>query len=46
MKCQLVRIDQVIRPILPFFFATSLALALVTYVPWFTLALPRFLGLM
>lgn len=41
-----LRIDQVIRPILPFFFATSFALALVTYVPWFTLALPRFLGLM
>lgn len=41
-----LRIDQVVRPILPFFFATSAALLLTTYVPWITLALPRFLGLM
>jgi tripartite ATP-independent transporter DctM subunit len=41
-----LRIDQVVRPILPFFFATSVALLLTTYVPWITLALPRFLGLM
>ncbi|WP_258549189.1 TRAP transporter large permease [Thalassospira profundimaris] len=41
-----LRIDQVIRPILPFFFATTAALLLTTYVPWLTLALPRFLGLM
>ncbi|MBO9509318.1 TRAP transporter large permease [Thalassospira sp. A3_1] len=41
-----LRIDQVVRPILPFFFATSVALLLTTYVPWITLALPRILGLM
>lgn len=41
-----LRIDQVVKPILPFFFATSAALLLTTYVPWITLALPRFLGLM
>ncbi|TQS70953.1 TRAP transporter large permease [Rhodobacteraceae bacterium] len=41
-----LRIEQIVRPILPFFFATCIALALVTYVPWFTLALPRLLGLM
>ncbi|WP_241557992.1 TRAP transporter large permease [Falsirhodobacter deserti] len=41
-----LRIEQVIRPLLPFFFATVAALALVTYVPALTLALPRWLGLM
>lgn len=41
-----LRIEQVVRPILPFFLATSLALMLVTYVPWLTLGLPRLLGLM
>jgi TRAP-type C4-dicarboxylate transport system permease large subunit len=41
-----LRIEQVVRPILPFFFATSIALMLVTYVPWLTLGLPRLLGLM
>ncbi|XCJ81519.1 TRAP transporter large permease [Salinicola endophyticus] len=41
-----LRIDQVIRPILPFFLALVLALALVTYVPWLSLGLPRLFGLM
>jgi tripartite ATP-independent transporter DctM subunit len=36
----------VVRPLLPFYAAMILALALVTYVPAITLWLPRFLGLL
>lgn len=41
-----LRIDQVARPLLPFFFALVLALMLVTYVPALSLGLPRLLGMM
>jgi len=41
-----LRIDQVIRPILPFFLAVTIALLLVTYIPALTLGLPRLLGIM
>lgn len=41
-----LRIDQVVRPILPFFFALVIALLMVTYIPWLSLGLPRLFGLM
>ncbi|OCX66985.1 hypothetical protein BFP70_03490 [Thioclava sp. SK-1] len=41
-----LRIEQVFRPILPFFFAVSFTLLLVTYLPVLSLGLPRLLGLM
>ncbi|WP_244613391.1 TRAP transporter large permease [Modicisalibacter radicis] len=41
-----VPIERIIRSILPFFAVLILALLLVTYVPWLSLALPRFFGLM
>ncbi|MFT4171935.1 MAG: TRAP transporter large permease [Rhodocyclaceae bacterium] len=40
-----LRIEQVIRPLLPFYAAIIAVLMLVTYVPALTLALPRALGL-
>lgn len=38
-----VKINQVIKPLLPFYFALILALLLVTYVPSISLALPKLL---
>ncbi|NRB54830.1 MAG: TRAP transporter large permease [Salinicola sp.] len=41
-----LRIDQVVKPILPFFFALVIALLMVTYIPWLSLGLPHLFGLM
>jgi len=38
-------IAKTLRPMLPFFAAMFVALMLITYVPWFSLFLPRALGL-
>jgi tripartite ATP-independent transporter DctM subunit len=40
-----ISLTQVIRPLLPFFLAMIIALALITLFPEITLALPRFFGL-
>jgi len=37
-------IQKVIRPLLPLFVAMLIALVLVTYIPWLSLALPRAFG--
>jgi len=39
-------IANVTRKALPFFFAMILALMLITYVPWFSLAIPKLCGLL
>lgn len=39
-----IRIDQVVRPLLPFFLAMLAALLVVTYVPALTLWLPKLFG--
>jgi len=39
-----VKIDQVIRPLLPFIAVMLLALILITYWPGMTLFIPRLLG--
>jgi TRAP-type C4-dicarboxylate transport system permease large subunit len=41
-----ISLTQVIRPLLPFFLAMVIALALITLFPEITLALPRFFGLL
>ncbi len=38
-----IKINQVINPLLPFYFALIMTLLLVTYVPSLSLALPRML---
>ncbi len=38
-------IAKVIKHLIPFFIAMIAALMLVTYIPWFSLALPKYLGL-
>ena len=40
-----VKIEQIIGMLLPFFIVILISLLLVTYVPWFTMALPNALGL-
>ncbi|MGV6988095.1 TRAP transporter large permease [Testudinibacter sp. P80/BLE/0925] len=40
-----VSIDEVLRPLLPIFLLVCVALFLVTYIPWFSLFLPRLFGL-
>jgi tripartite ATP-independent transporter DctM subunit len=37
---------RVVPSAIPFFIAMAIALLIITYVPWFSLALPRMLGLM
>ncbi|MCB0315917.1 MAG: TRAP transporter large permease [Calditrichae bacterium] len=39
-----VSITKLVRPLLPLFIAMVIALFLVTYIPWLSLALPRFFG--
>lgn len=41
-----VKIEQIIKMLLPFFAAIMFTLLLITYVPWLTEFLPRALGLM
>ncbi|NGP45116.1 TRAP transporter large permease [Bacillaceae bacterium SIJ1] len=41
-----VRIESVLRPLVKMFLALIVALMLVTYIPWISLALPRLFGLM
>ncbi len=38
------RIEKVIRPLLPLYAAMFVALILVSYVPWFSMVLPKFFG--
>jgi tripartite ATP-independent transporter DctM subunit len=38
-------IAKVIKHMIPFFIAMIVALMLVTYIPWFSMALPKYLGL-
>lgn len=40
-----LRIEHVIRPLLPFFFVTAAVLMLITYIPQLTLFIPKLLGL-
>lgn len=40
-----VKIEELIREIIPFFFMQLVVLALITYIPAFTTALPRYFGL-
>ncbi len=40
-----VKIEQIMYLLLPFFIVILLSLLLVTYVPWFTMAIPSALGL-
>ena len=40
-----VKIEQIIKMLLPFFAVIFLCLLLVTYVPWFSMAIPTALGL-
>jgi C4-dicarboxylate transporter DctM subunit len=40
-----IPVDRAIRPMLPYVLFLCLGLLIVTFVPWFTLVLPRFLGL-
>ena len=40
-----VKIEQIIGMLLPFFAVILISLLLVTYVPWFTMSIPRALGL-
>ena len=44
-RTQNVKIEQIIKMLLPYFAVIALALLLVTYIPWFTMALPQALGL-
>ena len=39
-----VRVNEVYREVLPFFWALLAVLALVTYLPWISLGLPRLIG--
>ncbi|MDL4840368.1 TRAP transporter large permease [Aquibacillus rhizosphaerae] len=41
-----VSIESVLRPLLKMFAALIVTLMLITYIPWISLALPKFLGLM
>ena len=38
-------IAQMVRPLLPMYFAMFVVLMLVTYIPWISEALPRYFGL-
>ncbi len=40
-----VKIEQIIGMLLPFFAIILISLLLVTYVPWFTMVIPRALKL-
>lgn len=40
-----VKIQQLIKPLLPFYLALLVALMMITYIPWISLAIPRLLGL-
>jgi tripartite ATP-independent transporter DctM subunit len=39
-----VSIAKLVRPLLPLFIAMIIALILVTYIPWLSMALPKFFG--
>ena len=39
-----VRVNDVYREVLPFFWALLAVLALVTYLPWISLGLPKLIG--
>ena len=40
-----VKIEQIIKMLLPYFAVIAASLLLVTYVPWLSMAIPRALGL-
>jgi TRAP-type C4-dicarboxylate transport system permease large subunit len=39
-----IRIDQIIKPLLPFIAVMIVALIVITYWPWMILVIPRLLG--
>ncbi len=41
-----LKLDQVIRPLMPFFIAMFGGLLIITYVPWFTMWLPTLFGVL
>ena len=41
-----VRIEEVIKPLMPFFIALIIALMLIVFVPWISLIIPRLCGLL
>ena len=41
-----VSIEEVVKPLMPFFLVLVLALLLITYVPWISLIIPKICGLM
>ncbi len=41
-----VSIEEVVKPLMPFFLVLILALLLITYVPWISLIIPKICGLM
>jgi tripartite ATP-independent transporter DctM subunit len=41
-----VTIEEVVKPLMPFFIVLILALLLITYVPWISLIIPKICGLM
>lgn len=41
-----VKIQQLIKPLLPFYLALLVALMMITYIPWISLFIPRLLGLL
>ena len=40
-----ISVDRVLRPMLPYVIFLCLGLLIIVFVPWFTLILPRLLGL-
>ncbi len=44
-RVQQVKIEQIIKMLMPFFIVILIALLLVTYVPWLTMCIPQALGL-
>ncbi len=41
-----LKLDQVIKPLLPFFISMFAGLLIITYIPWFTMFLPRLFGVL